>query len=165
MGSTLIQSDARRLPLADKSVQMCVTSPPYFGLRDDGTASWDGGDVECDHKSNRGAQGSTGQRADRTFTGGEIYKDACRKCGAARIDKQLGLEPTPAEYVASMVIVFREVRRVLRDDGVCWLNIGDSYCGAKRSKQWGYIFTRSKFSTCAHARRSRARDSTRLWRH
>ena len=40
---------------------------------------------------------------------------------------QLGLEPTPEEYVAGMVAVFREVRRVLRDDGVLWLNLGDSY--------------------------------------
>jgi len=40
---------------------------------------------------------------------------------------QLGLEPTPEEYVANMVEVFREVRRVLRDDGTLWLNLGDSY--------------------------------------
>ena len=43
---------------------------------------------------------------------------------------QLGLEPTPDEYVANMVAVFREVRRVLRDDGTLWLNLGDSYAGA-----------------------------------
>src|SRR5690349_17970656 len=40
---------------------------------------------------------------------------------------QIGLEPTPAEFVAKMVEVFQEVRRVLRDDGTLWLNIGDSY--------------------------------------
>ncbi len=45
---------------------------------------------------------------------------------------QLGLEKTPDEYVAVMVAVFREVRRVLRDDGTCWLNLGDSYAGS-----WG----------------------------
>ena len=43
------------------------------------------------------------------------------------IDNQLGLEPTPEEYVANLVAVFRDVRRVLRDDGVVWLNLGDSY--------------------------------------
>ncbi len=43
------------------------------------------------------------------------------------VDGQIGLEPTLAEYVATLVSVFREVRRVLRDDGTCWLNLGDSY--------------------------------------
>jgi hypothetical protein len=51
----------------------------------------------------------------------------CRSCGAWR--GTLGLEPTPELYVAHMVEVFREVRRVLRKDGVCWLNLGDSYFG------------------------------------
>ncbi len=51
----------------------------------------------------------------------------CGKCGARRIDAQIGLEPTPEEYVATMVGVFREVRRVLRDDGTVWLNLGSSY--------------------------------------
>jgi len=62
------------------SVQTCVTSPPYWGLRD------------------YGAEG------------------------------QLGLEPTPEQYVANLVAVFREVKRVLRDDGTLWLNLGDSFC-------------------------------------
>src|SRR6478735_5294682 len=43
------------------------------------------------------------------------------------VDGQIGLEPTPAEFVAEMVGVFTEVRRVLRDDGTLWLNLGDSY--------------------------------------
>ena len=50
-----------------------------------------------------------------------------------RVDGQLGLEGTPDEYVSAMVDVFREVRRVLRDDGVCWLNLGDSYNNAGSS--------------------------------
>ena len=45
------------------------------------------------------------------------------------VDGQMGLEGTPEEYVAGMVDVFREVRRVLRDDGTLWLNLGDSYAG------------------------------------
>ena len=65
--------------LPEKSVQCCVTSPPYWALRDYGT------------------------------------------------DGQLGLEKTPEEYVAKMVEVFRQVKRVLRDDGTLWLNLGDSY--------------------------------------
>ena len=81
---TLYCADAlaalRELPEA--SVQTCVTSPPYWGLRDYGTPG------------------------------------------------QLGLEGTPEEYVAKMVEVFGEVRRVLRDDGTLWLNLGDSYAGS-----------------------------------
>ena len=65
--------------LPSESVNTCVTSPPYFGLRDYG------------------------------------------------MDGQIGLEPTPDEFIARLVEVFREVRRVLRNDGTCWVNIGDSY--------------------------------------
>ena len=60
-------------------------------------------------------------------------KAACPRCGAQRIDSQIGLEATPAEYVAEIVAVFREVRRVLRDDGTVWLNLGDSYANGGRS--------------------------------
>jgi DNA modification methylase len=63
----------------------------------------------------------------KNATAREFYKDICGKCGATRVDSQLGLEQTPDEYVAQMVAVFREVRRVLKDDGVLWLNLGDSY--------------------------------------
>lgn len=69
--------------LASGSVHCCVTSPPYFGLRDYG------------------------------------------------VDGQIGLEPTPGEFVDELVAVFGEVRRVLRDDGTLWLNLGDSYQNAK----------------------------------
>ncbi len=68
--------------LQDNSVQMCVTSPPYYGLRNYG------------------------------------------------VDGQIGLEKTPEEFIQKMVEVFREVRRVLREDGTCWLNLGDSYAGS-----------------------------------
>lgn len=80
------QGDAleRLAEMPDGLVQCCVTSPPYFGLRDYG------------HEG------------------------------------QIGLEPTPDEYVGRLVGVFREVRRVLRDDGTLWLNVGDSYAGS-----WG----------------------------
>jgi DNA modification methylase len=116
------------------SVQTCITSPPYWGLRDYGTAAWDGGDPECDHAPTaapRPAFGLTGGKA--TVDAGTIQRGDCR-CGATRIDSQLGLEPTPEQYVANLVAVFREVRRVLRDDGTLWLNLGDSYA-ANRSYQ------------------------------
>jgi len=79
--AVLLCGDSRQelAALPAGSVHACVTSPPYFGLRDYGVAG------------------------------------------------QLGLETTPEEYVDAMVAVFREVRRVLRDDGTLWLNLGDSY--------------------------------------
>lgn len=86
----IINADCREALkcLPDASVHCCVTSPPYFGLRDYGNAA------------------------------------------------QIGLEPTPDEFVAAMVEVFREVRRVLRDDGTLWLNLGDSYA-ANQSNNGG----------------------------
>jgi DNA modification methylase len=72
--------------LEDESINTCITSPPYWGLRD--------------------------------YNGEE---------------KQLGLEDTPEEFVENLVKVFREVRRVLRDDGTVWLNLGDSYSSGGRT--------------------------------
>lgn len=74
--------------LKPESVQCCITSPPYWGLRDYG------------------------------------------------VKGQLGLEKTPEEYVAKMVEIFSEVKRVLKDDGVLWLNLGDSYAGAGGMGSW-----------------------------
>ena len=98
MKASILVGDARSLlsELADGSVQTCITSPPYFGLRDYGH------------------------------------------------DGQIGLEETPDEYVKEMVALFREVWRVLADDGTLWLNLGDSYSGSgkggqsaeKRSEGW-----------------------------
>ena len=108
--------------------QTCVTSPPYYGLRDYGTAKWEGGDVNCDHVESENKHG--GQRADRNQEGyKKQYKEFCKKCGAIREDKQIGLEETPEEYIKAMVEVFRCVWDVLEDDGTLWINIGDSYAG------------------------------------
>jgi DNA modification methylase len=122
----------------DECVHCVVTSPPYWGLRDYGTAIWSGGDQKCDHKRklarNDGGrvntQGFHGSSAEDSNKGAINYSDICPKCGARRIDKQLGLEPTPEEYIARMVEIFREVKRVLRSDGTLWLNMGDCYAGS-----------------------------------
>jgi DNA modification methylase len=130
---TLYQGDALEVlrGLPDESVHMCVTSPPYWGLRDYGTGSWEGGDKACSHERQSAvSRASSGLDGATTTQGGAIaYRDVCGKCGARRVDRQLGLEETPELYVERMVAVFREVRRVLRADGTLWLNIGDSYAG------------------------------------
>jgi DNA modification methylase len=87
-GYRLISGDCRTAlqSLPAKSIRTCVTSPPYWGLRDYG------------------------------------------------VDTQIGAEDSPDDYVTSMVEVFREVRRVLADDGTVWLNIGDTYASMRDSK-------------------------------
>jgi DNA modification methylase len=113
--------------------QTCVTSPPYYGLRDYGTAKWDGGDADCEHsismptKWNDPKRGSV-LRPETAHRGGSSIN--CHKCGATRVDAQLGLEETPDEYIKAMVEVFRCVWDVLEDNGTLWVNIGDSYCNS-----------------------------------
>ena len=124
----LINANAKSIPLADGSVNCVVTSPPYYGLRDYGTAKWIGGDPKCDHTVGSGDNDNLKTYVTRPERDG-IKRQYCQKCGAVRIDQQIGLEQTPAEYVDNIVQVFREVQRVLRDDGTVWLNLGDSYAG------------------------------------
>lgn len=142
MSATILQGHVltRLAEMADDSVHCVVTSPPYWGLRDYGTAQWDGGDETCDHLHKTGGTESStlGVRSggnaisesgimrsiEKSFV---PFRDVCGKCGARRVDEQLGLEPTPEAYVERLVEVFRDVRRVLRPDGVCWLNVGDCY--------------------------------------
>jgi len=129
----------RELP--DRSVHMACTSPPFFGLRDYGTGAWEGGDEGCDHIAKRGTQAvatGLGYPADggprrvaegNTYEGAftEQFKTECGKCGARRIDSQIGLESSPDAWAARLVDVFREVRRVLRDDGTLWVECGSSF--------------------------------------
>jgi DNA modification methylase len=131
----------RLLELPDESVHCVVTSPPYWALRDYGTATWRGGDPACDHKSKKklASAKSTLRTSDGLPQG--LYPQEkkaterfprlgdCARCGAQRIDDQLGLEKTPQQYLEKMVTVFREIRRVLRKDGTCWVNMGDGYSG------------------------------------
>jgi DNA modification methylase len=146
---TVYEGDCRAVlaSLPAESVHTVVTSPPYWGLRDYGTATWSGGDAACDHRLD--ADTAHRQNAARsTLGGGKATQIAaaegrhhCR-CGATRVDSQLGLEPTPEEYVANMVAVFREVRRVLRADGTLWLNLGDSYASAQAGATDGTVYAR-----------------------
>ena len=143
MESKIIQGDCleKLKELPDCIVDCCVTSPPYYGLRDYGTGTWVGGDPNCNHEE---AKYST--RFDRTMseksmlqvtnagTDVKAFRKICPRCGAVREDMQIGLEDTPEEYVEKLVSVFREVRRVLKDDGTLWLNIGDSYAGSGKGR-------------------------------
>jgi len=134
------QGDAleRLREMPDESVQCCVTSPPYWGLRDYGTAVWEGGDPECDHRgrgANRKGRETPGGRGGSMPSNETPFRDDCGLCGARRVDRQLGLEETPEQFVAAMVEVFAEVRRVLRADGTCWVNIGDTFCAGARGER------------------------------
>jgi len=137
-------------------VHQCVTSPPYWGLRDYKAPAvvW-GGAPGCEHVWGAGNIVKVGRNDnDRSFgtRAGAVYDgppaesvnagNFCARCGAFR--GQLGLEPTPSAYVEHLVAIFREVKRVLRDDGVCWLNLGDSYASGMRSS---YDDDRHKYKT------------------
>jgi len=131
MSTTILQGDCLETlkTIEAGSVQTCVTSPPYYGLRDYGTAKWEGGALDCDHtyaKGGRNPETSSGQLSNRGTLFSQ-YEKVCKRCGALRVDDQIGLEETPEIYVEKLVQVFREVRRVLKDDGTLWLNLGDSY--------------------------------------
>ena len=119
--------------LPDESVNCIVTSPPYYGLRDYGTGEWVGGDPNCPHRrmSKFSEKTITGHAQDelKGNVGDAIYKTVCPLCGAVRVDRQIGLEETPQEFIEKLTAVFHECKRVLKDDGTLWLNIGDSYCG------------------------------------
>jgi hypothetical protein len=132
--------------LPEGSVQCVVTSPPYWGLRDYGTAEWEGGDPECEHVCGGQVYDTKSPGAIQSGVRPGCDASTCKRCGARRVDAQLGLEARPdcmgyatgnacgSCYVCGMVAVFREVRRVLRDDGVCFLNLGDSYAN---DGKWG----------------------------
>jgi DNA modification methylase len=132
----VLQGDCRAVlaTLPADSVQACITSPPYFGLRSYGTPPqvW-GGDPEHVHDWTMGTtRAITGGLTPKQITSPGSYpapqEHVPCSCGAWL--GELGQEPTPELYVAHLVEVFREVRRVLRPDGVLLLNIGDSYAGS-----------------------------------
>lgn len=141
----ILQGDNRELlrELPSESVDSCVTSPPYWGLRDykvEGLV-W-GGDSSCSHSWNvehLSGEIRTGlglAKLGERYRGGghkqgqipliETERSTCGECGAWK--GSLGLESTPELYVEHLVEVFREVRRVLKREGTIWVNLGDSYC-------------------------------------
>lgn len=118
---TLYGGDCRDVlrELPPESVHCVVTSPPYWGLRDYGVARsvWDG-EVRC-------------ARRDGTPHHEWLASGACANEGCESWNGSLGLEPTPELYVRNLVQVLASVRRVLRDDGTLWLNLGDSYAAER----------------------------------
>ena len=117
------------------SIDMSITSPPYWSLRDysEKTEQIWGGDSDCDHdfvveKNKFDANVSDRKSSyDRKTLAEGVEQGFCKKCGAWK--GQLGLEPTPHLYVAHMVEIFHELMRVLKPTGSFYLNIGDTYCG------------------------------------
>lgn len=133
--------------LPEASVHCAVTSPPYWGLRDYGVAPsvW-GGDADCQHvfedrrwytensaaKTNGSVEAFSAPGPDNAqrLKDARWRTDGICKCGAWR--GPFGLEPTYQLFVDHCVDVFRELRRVLRDDGSLWLNLGDSFHSGNR---------------------------------
>jgi DNA modification methylase len=138
----------RLADIPSKTVRTVPTSPPYYGLRAYGTNPqlW-GGDPRCSHEltETAGAKlmtGGTGEASGKQITNaGSQYGNAfvetatgnargatCTLCGAWR--GELGSEPTVERFVGNIVQIFRELRRVMTDDGTLWLNMGDAYSGS-----------------------------------
>jgi DNA modification methylase len=146
-----------------ESVQCVVTSPPYWGLRRyDGQqeAVW-GGDPDCEHewtsrryyaeqslaRDSREAFSEAGEGNAARLKAARWREDsACAKCGAWR--GPFGLQPTPEMYVEHTVYVLREIRRVLRPDGVVWWNLGDTFFGS-----WGNYGSRRGRQRSSHQER------------
>lgn len=171
----LLEGDARAVlaTFPADSVHCVVTSPPYWGLRTYGTGAlvW-GGDPACAHawdaepillQAGKGGNWQQAENGDGLRTGrpqtrfrGDVEaaraapyvpgaRATCTRCGAWL--GELGHEATPEEYVAHLVEVFRSIRRVLRHDGVVWLNLGDSY--AHDGGRGGNVGTRSTINGAA----------------
>ncbi len=125
--------------MPSNNVNVVVTSPPYWGLRDYGEGNniiW-GEKNDCEHK--------WGERLEKSMSGGlkskkvkikgkdnfqifNSYSNFCNKCGAWK--GQLGLEPHPQEYINHLVEIFNKMKRILKEDGLLFLNIGDTYYGS-----------------------------------
>jgi len=131
-------------------IDMAITSPPYWGLRDYGIEQIFGGNKDCKHEWNLQRQSKNMSISDKStlagFTSDNIQirnlkinneQGFCRKCGAWK--GQLGLEPTPEMYIEHMTQIFHEVKRILKKTGTFWLNISDTYSThtSKRSGQFG----------------------------
>ena len=156
----IIQGDALTIlkQLPDEIVNCCVSSPPYWGLRDYGIEPiiWDGVDG-CEHEwiseikekeefRNSGTGWlighNKGEKKAKVISRNEypeywekkkIETQFCQTCGAWR--GSLGLEPTFELYIKHLCDIFDEVKRVMRKDGTCWVNLGDTY-NAGRSGGW-----------------------------
>ncbi len=123
--------------IPDSSIDMAITSPPYWGLRNygDNTKTIWGGDPACDHEwgeekiINRGHPGEkttlVGTQTANLSKSACDYGASCQKCNAWR--GQLGLEFMVDTYIQHLCDIFDETRRVLKDTGSLWVNIGDTY--------------------------------------
>ena len=127
--------------LEDNSIDCVVSSPPYFGLRDYGTAQWQGGDLNCNHISAKHksrydydlSKAQTGTHAGaKKGTDQAKWENICPDCGAKRIDEQFGLEKSYQDYIANTVKVFETFKPKLKDTATIWWNVGDSYSSGSR---------------------------------
>lgn len=133
----ILQGDAMAMlkQLPDESINCVMTSPPYWALRDYGSSVeiiWDGKE-NCEHEWNskeRKLHSGTTKSIISGDDSGHLNEAStidhfCFKCGAWK--GQLGLEPTFDLYIKHLCDIFDEVKKVLRKDGTCWVNLGDTY--------------------------------------
>jgi DNA modification methylase len=138
---SLYNADFLQNDLSAESVQCCVTSPPYWGLRryDSPDSVW-GGLKDCEHewqgfivKHHTGTNAGKVQNTNRAGDDNNnlvSQQNTCSLCGAWR--GQFGAEPTPEMYIEHSLVFLREIKRVLRKDGICFWNLDDSRSGGNR---------------------------------
>jgi DNA modification methylase len=138
-------ADARYLPLKDKSVNCIITSPPYWSLRkyDIPDLIWDG-DEKCEHDFQEYLRPDGGGHPTESAQVGNTKNDLqrvygykagfCSRCNAWR--GQLGLEPTIDLYLKHLLSILDECKRVLRDDGVMFINMGDSFASSRNEPSY-----------------------------
>lgn len=137
--------------LPDQSVHTCVTSPPYFGLRSYDEAAFR---IDPSLPEERRAwldadllQRCVHERMGAVYHSDDIPEDL----RGYFVRAEIGLEDTPDAFVARLVEVFREVRRVLRDDGTIWLNLGDSYASSTKGSGGGWAADPNNYASKAQA--------------
>ena len=134
-----------------ESVQLIVSSPPYYRMRKYGCDFVWGGDKNCDHDWNISdvvlLTGGNGTKSSKQVSNQGTQMDrivgkqaVCRVCGAWR--GELGWEESPELYVSHLCDVFDLARVALKDDGVCFVNLGDTFAGSQKgyagNGKWTY---------------------------
>lgn len=163
----IIKANSLQIPLKDKSVQAIITSPPYWGLR-----KYDIMDtifditMDCSHNWTEYSRSNNSGNPTKNTIGNNNKKGLskikgylahqCSKCGAWR--GQLGLEPTIELYLTHLMQIMNECWRVLKDDGVCFVNLGDTYAGSYMGQDGKHMYLKNNLKQKGRCPQSKIKE-------